>query len=173
MKNTILATAVVCTAISALSVSAAQAPASGFAPSGGLSFVCGVQNAEDLVVVPSSRWMVASGMAPGSGLNMVDTQAKSVRKLYAVGTANARADKTKFASCPGPLDAKQAVLHGLSLRSAANGHYTVYATNHGGRESVEVFDLDVSGAAPAATWIGCGVAPDKMALHSGAASPDR
>jgi hypothetical protein len=137
-----------------------------------LSFVCGVQNAEDLVVVPNSRWMVASGMAPGSGLHIVDTQAKIVRNLYGVGSANARADKTKYAACPGPLDAKQAVLHGLALRPAASGHYTVYATNHGGRESVEVFDLDTSGATPSATWIGCVVTPDKMALNSVAAFTD-
>jgi hypothetical protein len=137
-----------------------------------LSFVCGVQNAEDLVVVPNSRWMVASGMAPGSGLHIVDTQAKTVRNLYGVGSANARADKTKYAACPGPLDAKQAVLHGLALRPAASGHYTVYATNHGGRESVEVFELDTSGATPSATWIGCVVTPDKMALNSVAAFTD-
>ena len=83
-----------------------------------------------------------------------------------------RADKTRYASCPGPLDPKQAVLHGLSLRPLSNGRYTVYATNHGGRESVEVFELDASGASPAATWIGCVVTPDKMALNSVAAFTD-
>ena len=175
MKNTILTTAVVYAALCAsLSVAGAQAPASpaGCAPAGGLNFVCGVQNAEDLVLVPNSRWMVASDMAPGSGLHIVDTQAKTVRNLYAVGTANTRADKTKYANCPGPLDAKQAVLHGLALRPAADGRYTLYATNHGGRESVEVFELDMSSAAPAATWIGCVVTPDKMALNSVAAFTD-
>ena len=59
------------------------------------------------------------------------------------GTAAARADRARFANCPGPLDPKQAVLHGLALRPAAAGRYTVYATNHGGRESVEVFELTV------------------------------
>jgi hypothetical protein len=137
-----------------------------------LSFVCGIENAEDLVLVPNSRWIVASGMAPGSGLHIVDTQAKTARKVYAPGTANARADKTRYASCPGPLDAKQAVLHGLALRPAANGRYTVYATNHGGRESVEVFELDASGAAPTATWIGCVLTPNSMALNSVAAFTD-
>jgi len=111
-------------------------------------------------------------MAPGSGLHAVDTQAKTARNLYAAGGANVRADKAKYASCPGPLDAKQAVLHGLSLRSAPNGRYTIYATNHGGRESVEVFELDVSGAAPAATWVGCVLTPDNMALNSVAAFTD-
>ena len=64
------------------------------------------------------------------------------------------------------------MLHGLSLRPAAAGRYTVYATNHGGRESVEVFELDASGAAPAATWVGCVLAPDKMSFNSVAAFSD-
>jgi hypothetical protein len=152
------------------------------APSGGLTFICGVMNPEDLVLVPNTRWMLASGMAPGSGLHLVDTRAKTVKNLYAVGTASTRADKTRYANCPGPLDPKQALLHGLSLRPASGGRYTVYATNHGGRESVEVFELDASGAslgaeasakaAPAATWIGCVLAPGKMAFNSVAAFSD-
>jgi hypothetical protein len=171
MKQTLLAAALALSAIcGSLAVAAAQTPAC--TPSGGLNFICGVQNAEDLVVLPNTRWIVASGMAPGSGLHLVDTQAKTARNLYAVGTATVRADKTRYASCPGPLDAKQAVLHGLSLRPLSNGRYTVYATNHGGRESVEVFELDASGAAPAATWVGCVVTPDKMALNSVAAFTD-
>jgi hypothetical protein len=172
MKQTLLAAALTFAAIGGSpSAGAAQAPAA-CTPSGGLNFICGVQNAEDLVVVPNTRWMVASGMAPGSGLHIVDTQAKTVRTLYAVGTANVRADKTMYANCPGALDARQALLHGLSLRSASNGRYTVYATSHGARESVEVFELDVSGAAPAATWIGCVETPDNMALNSVAAFTD-
>ena len=157
-------------AIAAAHVAAAQ-PTS-CAPSGGLTFICGVANPEDLVLVPNTRWMLASGMAPGSGLHLVDTRAKTVKNLYAAGAANTRADKTKYASCPGPLDPKQAVLHGLSLRPAAAGRYTVYATNHGGRESVEVFELDASGAAPTATWIGCVLAPGKMSFNSVAAFTD-
>src|SRR5688572_22305957 len=111
----------------------AQAPASAkptaekpCAPTAGLSFICGLQNPEDVVLVPGTRWLLTSGMAPGAGLTLVDTQAKAARKLYAPGTANARADRTRFANCPGPLDAKQAVLHGLALRPAAGGPYTVY-----------------------------------------------
>ena len=87
-------------------VAAAQSAAC--APSGGLTFICGVANPEDLVLVPNTRWMLASGMAPGGGLHLVDTRAKTVKPLYAAGTANTRADKTKYASCPGPLDPKQA-----------------------------------------------------------------
>jgi hypothetical protein len=169
--RTTLAIALACAALcGSLSIDAAQAPAC--APSAGLNFICGIQNPEDLVVVPNTRWMIASGMAPASGLHAVDTQAKTTRNLYPPGAANVRADKTKYATCPSPLDAKQAVLHGLSLRSAQGGRYTVYATNHGGRESVEVFELDVSGATPSATWVGCVLTPDNMALNSVAAFTD-
>src|SRR4030095_9878951 len=86
-------------------------------PSGGLTFICGVQNPEDLVLVPNTRWMLASGMGPGSGLHLVDTRAEKVTTVDGVGTATARADKTKYTNCPGPLDPKLAVLHGLSLRA--------------------------------------------------------
>jgi hypothetical protein len=172
MRQTIITAAVLaCVATgSSFSVRAAQ-PAS-CAPAGGLSFICGVQNPEDLVLVPNSRWMIASGMAPGSGLHLVDTRAKTARNVYAVGTSTARPDKTKYANCPGPLDAKQAVLHGLSIRAAANGRYTIYATNHGGRESVEVFELDASAAAPSAAWIGCVLLPMGMAANSVASFSD-
>lgn len=169
MKLTLIAATF---ALASLSASAdAQSPAP-CTPSGGLTFICGVANPEDLVLVPNTRWMLASGMAPGSGLHLVDTRAKTVKNLYAVGAASTRADRAKYANCPGPLDPKQALLHGLSLRPAAGGRYTVYATNHGGRESVEVFELDASGASPTATWIGCVLAPDKMSFNSVAAFSD-
>ena len=161
----------------------AQAPGDkpACAPAAGLTFICGLQNPEDVVLVPGTRWLLTSGMAPGAGLNAVDTQAKTVRRLYAPldaargtpGTASARADRARFANCPGPLDPKQAVLHGLALRPATGGRYTVYATNHGGRESVEVFEVSVaSGGAPSASWVGCVLLPPKLAANSVAAFSD-
>src|SRR5688572_15593006 len=151
MKHAMIAAAIV---FAALGTIATAQPAS-CAPSGGLTFICGIANPEDLVLVPNTTWMIASGMAPGSGLHAVDTRGKTVRTLYAPGTASARADRARYANCPGPLDPKQAVLHGLSIRPASSARFTVYATNHGGRESVEVFELDASRASPSATWIGC------------------
>ena len=168
-----MAAAIAATMALPFGVAAQTPPPAPCTPAGGLSFVCGIQNGEDLVLVPDTRWLIASGMVPGGGLQAVDTQAKSLRKLYAAGTAAVRPDKTTYASCPGPLDPKRMLLHGLSLRPAAAGRYTVYATNHGGRESIEVFEVEASGAAPAATWIGCVLMPDGMAANSVAAFSDR
>lgn len=172
MKHTCLSLLLACSALISSHGLAAQAP--DCSPAGGLTFLCGLQNPEDVVVVPGTRWLLASGMAPGAGLTLVDTQAKTVRKVFAPGTAVARADRTRFGSCPGALDPKQAVLHGLALRSAAGGRHTVYASNHGGRESVEVFELTAGagGAVPSATWIGCVLLPPKLAVNSVAAFSD-
>ena len=173
MKQGIMAAAIASALVLPSAVSAQTPPSAPCTPSGGLSFVCGVQNGEDLVAVPNTRWLIASGMAPGSGLRAVDTQAKALRTLYAAGTAATRPDRTTYASCPGPLDPKQMVLHGLSLRPAGGRRYTVYATNHGGRESIEVFEIDASGAAPVAAWVGCVPMPDGLAANSVAAFSDR
>ena len=39
------------------------------APANGLNFVCRAQNPEDLVPIPDTRWLIASGMREGAGLN--------------------------------------------------------------------------------------------------------
>jgi hypothetical protein len=69
------------------------------APSGGLSFICGIQNPEDLVLVPNTQWLIASGMAPGSGLHLIDTKAKTARNLYRPDAASARRDRKRFPNC--------------------------------------------------------------------------
>src|SRR5262245_23345076 len=165
MKRLVLAAMIAGAAIAASSgINAMQSTAC--VPSGGLNFICGLQAPEDLVLVPNTRWLIASGMMAGSGLHMIDTQAKTARSLFGPGISTSSADKTKFAACTGPLDPKQATLHGLTRRPAQTGRYTLYATNHGGRESIEVFDLDARGAAPAATWVGCVLMPNNWAANS-------
>jgi hypothetical protein len=172
MKQGILAAAAAC--VVTVAGIAAQSPnPAPCTPAGGLSFVCGIQNGEDLVLVPNTRWLIASGMAPASGLHAVDTQAKTSRTIYGAGTVATRPDRTTYANCPGPLDPKAMVLHGLALRPAAAGRFTVYATNHGGRESIEVFELATGGAAPTATWIGCVLMPNGTAANSVAAFTDK
>ena len=174
--TTLAAVITVSTACLGLQLLHAQAPPAACTPAGGLSFVCGLQNPEDVVLVPGTRWLLTSGMAPGAGLSVVNTPAKTAARLYAPGVATARFDRARFPNCPGPLDAKQAVLHGLALRSAPGGRYTVYATNHGGRESIEVFELIVASkgtaTVPTAAWIGCVPLPAKLAANSVAAFSD-
>ena len=43
--------------------------------------------------------------------------------------------------------------------------------NHGGRESIEVFDLDLKGNAPTLVWRGCALTPDNLSGNSVAPLP--
>ena len=175
MKHALLGLLIACSA-TVFSHSLSAQGGADCSPTAGLSFICGLQNPEDVVQVPQGNRLLVSGMAPGAGLTLVNTRAKMLTRLF-VGSA--RHDRTRFRDCPGPLDPKQALLHGLALRpaggaqTAPGARYTIYATNHGGRESVEVFELAFRPSSqPSLTWVGCVLLPPKLAANSVAAFSD-
>jgi hypothetical protein len=135
---------------------AAQSPApnpSGCAPEGDLHFVCNLISVEDFVPVDAGRWLVGGSYVEKSvGLYLIDTRAKTAKPV-ALSLA-AKPDPT-YAGCPAP-DLKALQTHGVDVRQA-RGRTTVYAINHGGRESVEIFSLHP--AAGTAEWIGCALSP--------------
>jgi hypothetical protein len=131
------------------------------APANGWNLLCGNQNPEDLVPIPGTRWLIASGMKEGSGLKLVDTEAKTARIFYTGQPAQQRPDKQLFPNCPAPPDAKTFNAHGLYLRRAEEtGIYKLYAVSHGVLESIQVFTLDGKGSQPSLTWTGCVPMPE-------------
>jgi hypothetical protein len=141
------------------------------APTNGLNFVCGAQNPEDLVPIPGTRWLIASGMKEGAGLKLVDTDAKTARLFYTGGPAQQRPDTTLFPNCPAPPDASSFNAHGIYLRRAqAPGLYRLYVVSHGLLESIQVFAVDVSGVEPSLTWTGCVPMPEGNKAYTNAAS---
>ncbi len=157
-------------------LSAAQAPfqESGVScpPVNGLEFICGIQKPEDLRHISDTRWLIASGFADGSGLKLLDTRSRSWRRWYAGTPEQIRADSIRYGSCPGAPSAESFNAHGLSLRTAAAGRYQLFVVNHGGRESIEVFDIDARGGEPSLTWTGCVLLPYGLAGNAIAATPD-
>jgi hypothetical protein len=77
-----------------------------------------------------------------------------------------------YGACPGAPAPGTLISHGLNIRTHADGSTTLYVVGHGGRESIEVFDVDTSGAAPVLTWQGCVLTPGGMAANSVAAMAD-
>lgn len=136
---------------------AAQTSATGpktCAPVGDLHFVCNLISVEDFVPVDGGRWLVGGSFVEKSvGLYLVDTQTKSGKP---VTLSLAAKPDALYAGCPAP-DLKALQTHGVDVRQA-NGHTTVYAINHGGRESVEIFELHPATAT--AEWIGCALSPE-------------
>ncbi|MFI4868796.1 MAG: hypothetical protein ACHQDD_05525 [Steroidobacterales bacterium] len=156
-------------------VSSSPAPAgeNGCAPVGNLHFICGPHHPEDLVLIPGTHWILVSGMGgalpgspPGPGdLYLLNAADKRWHSIAQASLAAVNRDTKLYGDCPAP-DAAQFISHGLAIRAGSNGRHTLYAVNHGGRESVEVFAVDARAAEPRLTWTGCAVLTASAWLNS-------
>ena len=140
--------------------------------SGEYSYICGPVNAEDLVLVPGTHWVIASGFGGDVPLYLVDSVQKTWSNFYPGGGQIARQDMKVYGACPGAPNPKKFTAHGLNIRPGASGHSTLYVVGHGERESIEVFDVDASGEVPVLTWTGCVMTPDGMEANSVASLVD-
>jgi hypothetical protein len=129
-------------------------------------------NAEDLVAVPGTNWLIASSMQEGAGMALIDAEAKTWSALPFATNQRSRADARAYAACPGAPDPARLSTHGLDLRGGRDAHSTLYAVGHGEREAIEVFDVDASGAKPTVTWKGCVPMPEGLAANSVASFDD-
>jgi len=135
--------------------------------SGGLQFVCGPKNAEDLVLVPGSHWIISSGLAEGASFYQIDSRNGAWRPL----AFDVKADPA-FAGCAAPPAVATFHSHGLSIRESGRGISRLHVVGHGARESIEIFDVTVGANGPSVTWKGCVLMPDGLAANSVAAFAD-
>jgi hypothetical protein len=155
-------------AIVLLAFGAASPPAraveQGCAPEGELHFICGPHHPEDLVQIPGTPWILVSGLGgalpgspPGPGdLYLLNAKDKRWHSIARAALAAVRRNTGLYGDCPAP-DPAQFLSHGLAIRVGTHGRHTLYAINHGGRESVEVFAIDARGVEPRLAWTGCAV----------------
>lgn len=146
-------------ALAALAAIATEVAAeNGCTPSAGLSYICGVLNAEDLAQVRDTPWIVASGMAEGNSLEghiyLVNVSNRTVQSLLP-GHVAYEPDTTTYATCPGKPDEMMFSAHGIALREGTGSEPVLYVVRHGEREAVEVFKLHIGTGTPTLTWIGC------------------
>jgi hypothetical protein len=135
--------------------------------------ICGLKNAEDLIRLPGSQWALASRLArdpaaPG-GFSLVDLDQRTVRVLIPDVSGPPSAE---YAACPGPPVASQLITHGLNMRQKPDGNSDLFAVNHGGRESIEVFDIQTGHDGPKLKWKGCVILPSDISANAVAALPD-
>ena len=173
----IVAAVLLIAGVAAAGASGSAAAAEPCNPAGRLGFVCGPLNSEDLVQVPGTGWIVASGMdsgaaGPRGSLHLVNARDKSWKVLFPGGNPQLQPDKSTYAECPGAPDLGKFSAHGLNLRPGSGGIDTLYVVNHGGRESIEIFALNAQGAQPTVTWVGCAVMPPHTWPNSVAPLPD-
>ncbi|MBX9898674.1 MAG: hypothetical protein K2Y17_12440 [Qipengyuania sp.] len=143
-------------AIALLVGSAAAAQATNCPRDPALEYVCAPVKPEDLLSLPGTPWLIASGFAQGSGIKLVDTRTRQVTPWFDGRRNWLRPASMAFPQCPGPVSPADFNARGLSLRETGVGRWQLLVVNHGGRESIEVFEVRSRGtAAPGLRWRGC------------------
>lgn len=143
---------------------------------GDVAFICGVINPEDVIAIPDTHFIVASGYGGGGGIHFISSRDRTRLQVYPTPNPRLRHDAAAYPDCPGPIDpaeGDQFNAHGLNLRLVEEGLYHLYVVHHGFRESIEIFEIDTryQGAVsvsptPGFAWIGCVIAPEAMTLNS-------
>ncbi len=132
-----------------------------------VTYICGPQNVEDLIRIEGTDWVLASQFVPEraalGGFYLINTKNGSFSEV--APDFSAAADPI-YRQCPGAPKGTQFAAHGISIRRRPSRRMEVYAVNHGGRNSIEVFSLDVSGVRPRLTWRGCVVTPEAVSPNS-------
>jgi sugar lactone lactonase YvrE len=125
---------------------------------GDLEVLCGTRQPEDLEITPDGKYLIATqfigagrGSATGGGMALFDLANKTFSKM----AATAAPDKSwGDPACPGPIG-DVLVSHGSSLAKRRNGEWALYVVNHGGRQSIEMFELKPASGSWAMVWHGC------------------
>ena len=126
----------------------------------GLEFICGVNQAEDLLRVPNSKFVIASGRISDTEgqIYAIDKNSRIVSELFPLNTLEAKHDSENFGDCPTSINVFQP--HGISIRETGRNSYLLYVVGHGYREAIEVFSLEINDDVPTLQWVGCVEAPD-------------
>jgi hypothetical protein len=127
---------------------------------GNIEVLCGARSPEDLEITPDGKYLIATefvnlGRAgtPGLGMALFDI----AKKTYSKMSVTSEPDKAwGDSSCPGPIG-DALVSHGESLAKRKDGKWALYVVNHGGRQSIEMFELKKATDGWSLVWHGCEV----------------
>ena len=121
----------------------------------GLTYICELSVPEDILTLGSTGLLLASGHRAPGHLYLIDPATRTQSELIHRATFKLQHDTRAYPDCPGPLNLQAFDVHGLSLAETSPRHFSLYTTSHGAREAIEIYDLDLRGAAPTLTWKGC------------------
>jgi hypothetical protein len=138
---------------------------------GQLHPVCGLQSPEDIAVVPGGDYLLLSelgnmGEFPGR-IALFRVADESARALFPVADPLQPGPLQGDASCTEP-PGKEMSPHGTHLVQLEDGSWRYLVVNHGGREAVELFSLELPGEGegePALRWQGCVFPADNTLIN--------
>jgi hypothetical protein len=128
---------------------------------GNLHPVCGLQSPEDIAVIPGGEHLLLSeygsmdGVRPGR-ISLFDVNDESWQSIYPLADDIVRPQALQGdRNCTEPPGSEMSP-HGTHLVQMDDGSWRYLVVNHGGREAVELFSLEVSAdQPPELRWNGC------------------
>lgn len=124
---------------------------------------------EDLIALPGTDSLIISGMSADPGMDggaaghlyLMDKNTEELTEIWPDRKHATELNEELYSDCPAPPELEIASPHGIGLEEQEDGSSQLYVVNHGGRESVEVFNLEPSaGQGNEVTWIGCELLPE-------------
>jgi SMP-30/Gluconolactonase/LRE-like region len=127
---------------------------------GDIEVLCGTRSPEDLELTPDGKYLIATQFinqgrsgSTGAGMALFNIAKKTFSKM----AVTAEPDKSwGDPACPGPIG-DALVSHGSSLAKRRGGAWELYVVNHGGRQSIEMFELKPMSGSWTLVWHGCEV----------------
>ncbi len=146
---------------------------------GELHAICGLQNPEDLALLPEREKVIVSqfgsmdGTRAGS-LVFLDLEDESIESAFEGGKdSRTHPDGEAWgdAECPGPPGVLFSP-HGIDLAAFQSERLRLLVVNHGGRESVEIFEVNSADRTPELIWRGCALPPEGTYMNDVVSLPD-
>ena len=135
--------------------------------------LCLFTNPEDIAILADQKTLIVSefgdsyGRRPGS-LVFYNIENQQRRLAFAGGDAIIAKEYWGSEVCKEP-PGKSFSPHGIDLSQRADGRWQLLVVQHGGRESIEFFEVESRGANVQLVWRGCAIAPKKAILNAVAA----
>lgn len=136
--------------------------------------ICGFHNPEDMAVLPGQRTLLVSEYGDSHGrkagaLSLLKLDSVERVELFRGGDAVLPAEQWGAENCtepPGPAFSP----HGIDLVRRMDGRLQLAVIQHGGRESIELFEVEGDATDWRVSWRGCVMAPSNAQLNSVAAT---
>lgn len=146
---------------------------------GDIEIICGTRSPEDLELTPDGKFLIVprfvnagrggggpASAAPAAGMDLLDLSKKTFSKMAVISEP---LKDWGDATCPGFIG-DALVPHGISLSKRSDGKMQLFIVNHGGRQSMEMFELKQNAGAWELVWHGC--VPAAQDYNDVAALPD-
>lgn len=140
---------------------------------GNIEPICRFTNPEDMESLPDNKTLLISQMGNMEGSksgNLVafDTTTQTITTLFPLLATNPASNNATenwgAKNCPG-LPGAEFSPHGISFKQRDDGRFQLAIVNHGGRESVEMFEVLNTNDQYALEWRGCVVPTDGIYMN--------